>query len=91
MVYTEIIFALLILMLLIVMIFGTIPLQNETLNEAIRQEKAQIMAENMFWETVDATYLQNRPDHFNVDFEVEVDGHKYLVTINALKYERPEK
>jgi len=52
MVYTEIIFALLILMLLIVMIFGTIPLQNETLNEAIRQEKAQIMAENMFWETV---------------------------------------
>jgi len=41
--------------------------------------------------TVDATYLQNRPDHFNVDFEVEVDGHKYLVTINALKYERPEK
>ena len=87
MVYTEIIFALLILMLLIVMIFGTIPLQNETLNEAIRQEKAQIMV----WETVDATYLQNRPDHFNVDFEVEVDGHKYLVTINALKYERPEK
>ncbi len=91
MVYTEIIFALLVLMLLIVMIYGTIPLQNETLNEAIRQEKAQIIAENMFWETVDATYLQNRPDNFSVDFQVEVDGHKYLVTINALKYERPEK
>ncbi|HCI29204.1 MAG TPA: hypothetical protein PKI14_08520 [Fervidobacterium sp.] len=89
MIYTEIIFAMLILMLLLVVIFGTIPLQIETLNEAIRQEKAQIIAENMFWETVDASFLENRPENFSIDFEVEVDGHKYLVTINALKYERP--
>jgi len=91
MVYMEIIFTLLVLMLFIVMIYTTIPLQNQTLNEAIRQEKAQIIAENMFWETVDATYLQNCPESFSVDFEVEVDGRKYIVTINALKYERPER
>ncbi|MGQ9855500.1 MAG: hypothetical protein ACUVQF_02080 [Fervidobacterium sp.] len=91
MVYTEILYAMLVLMLLLTIIATTIPAQREILNESIRQEKAQIIAENMFWETVDATYLQNLPDNkFILTYYIDVDGHRYKVDIKAIKFDRPE-
>jgi len=92
MLYTELIFAMIILMLLLTIISGTIPAQRETLMEAIRQERAQLIAENMFWQEVDNEYLESvQSDKFSITYDVMVDGKKYKVTINAIKFERPEK
>jgi len=92
MLYTELIFAMIILMLLLTIISGTIPAQRETLMEAIRQERAQLIAENMFWQEVDNEYLESiQSGKFSITYDVVVDGKKYKVTINAVKFERPEK
>jgi len=51
-----------------------------------------LIAENMFWKQVDDEYLRSIPeDRFSITYEVEIEGRKYKVTINALKIERPEK
>ncbi|WP_448378459.1 hypothetical protein [Fervidobacterium sp.] len=92
MLYTELIFAMIILMLLLTTISGTIPAQRETLMESIRQERAQLIAENMFWQQVDNEYLESvQSDKFSITYNVVVDGKKYKVTINAIKFERPQK
>uniref|UniRef100_A0A7V4KD70 Uncharacterized protein n=1 Tax=Fervidobacterium pennivorans TaxID=93466 RepID=A0A7V4KD70_FERPE len=92
MLYTELIFAMIILMLLLTIISGTIPAQRETLMESIRQERAQLIAENMFWQQVDNEYLESvQSDKFSITYDVVVDGRKYKVTINAIKFERPQK
>jgi hypothetical protein len=92
MLYTELIFAMIILMLLLTIISGTIPAQREALQEAIRQERAQLIAENMFWQEIDNEYLNSVPSKkFSITYDVVVDGKKYKVTINAIKFERPQK
>ncbi|QIV77904.1 hypothetical protein QQE94_02210 [Fervidobacterium pennivorans subsp. shakshaketiis] len=92
MLYTELIFSMIILMLLLTIISGTIPAQRETLMEAIRQERAQLIAENIFWQEVDNEYLKSvQSDKFSITYDVVVDGKKYKVTINAIKFQRPQK
>ncbi len=92
MLYTELIMAMIVLMLFLTIVAAVVPAQREALQEAIRQERAQLIAENMFWKQVDDEYLKSIPeDRFSITYEVEIEGRKYKVTINALKVERPEK
>ncbi|MEN3043367.1 MAG: hypothetical protein ABDH59_08785 [Fervidobacterium sp.] len=86
--YTEIISAIVILLIIIVIVAATIPLQKSILEEALRQEKAQLMAENMFWESIDETILRGLPNTFTLEYEVEIDNQKYVVTITAEKLQR---
>jgi len=92
MLYTELIFAMVVLMLFLTIVAAVVPTQREVLQEAIRQERAQLIAENMFWQEVDDEYLKNiTTNKFSITYDVEIDGRKYKVTINALKFQRPEK
>ncbi|WP_448376233.1 hypothetical protein [Fervidobacterium sp.] len=92
MLYTELIFAMVVLMLFLTIVAAVVPTQREALQEAIRQERAQLIAENMFWQEVDDEYLKNiTTNKFSITYDVKIDGRKYKVTINALKFQRPEK
>ncbi|AMW32275.1 hypothetical protein SAMN04488510_1076 [Fervidobacterium changbaicum] len=92
MLYTELIFAMIVLMLFLTIIAVTIPAQRETLQEAIRQERAQLIAENMFWQQISDEYLQSiQSNKFSITYDVIVDGKHYKVTINAIKFDRPKK
>ncbi|MGC8820775.1 MAG: hypothetical protein ACP5KD_08500 [Fervidobacterium sp.] len=86
--YIDLLVSLFVLLILVTIVIITIPIQKEMLSEAIRQEKAQIIAENMFWETINDTSLQYLPQNFMKEFVVEIDGKNYVVTINAEKIVR---
>lgn len=86
--YIELIASMVILLMIVAIVSMTIPMQREMLNEAIRQEKAQLIAENMFWETIDGTALKSLPNNFTKEFTVEVDNQKYRVIIEAEKFDR---
>ncbi|ABS61448.1 hypothetical protein H17ap60334_07603 [Thermosipho africanus H17ap60334] len=88
MIYIEILSAIIVLLILVAIVLSTIPMQRNMLEEALRQEKAQLKAENIFWETIDDTVLKNLPDTFSINYQVEVDGNKYIVTISAEKFQR---
>lgn len=88
MIYIELISAMFVLLIIVIIVLSTIPLQRNMLQEALTQEKAQLIAENKFWETIDDTVLKNLSDVFSTDYEVEVDGRKYIVTIIAEKFQR---
>lgn len=88
MIYIEILSAITVFLILVSIVLSTIPMQKNILEEALRQEKAQLKAENMFWETIDDTVLKNLPNVFSIDYQVEIDGNKYIVTIGAEKFQR---
>lgn len=92
MLYVDLVAAIVVLALMVAVVYDTIALQRRILEESIRQEKAQIAAENMFWQMVlnDPSCLQEHANTFQVDFPVNIDGHTYVVTIKALKYSRPK-
>ncbi|ODN31353.1 hypothetical protein [Fervidobacterium thailandense] len=92
MLYVDILAAMIVVVLMVAVVYDSIVMQQRALEEAIRQEKAQIIGENMFWQTVlnDPSFLQKFQSTFQVDFSVNIDGHTYIVTIKALKYTRPK-
>ncbi|MCX7654270.1 MAG: hypothetical protein N2Z58_06305 [Fervidobacterium sp.] len=80
--------AIVILLIIIIIVTSTVPLQKIILEEALRQEKAQLTAENIFWQTIDETSLKNLPNTFSLDYKVKIDNQTYIVTITAEKLRR---
>lgn len=92
MVYVEILASVIVVLILVAMVTSVVEAQRAAFEEAIRQEKAQLIAENIFWETLvrNPSILDSQPTEFSTDIEVTVDGHTYVVTLRALKFERPD-
>lgn len=96
MIYMEIIISLVVLLIIFSIVSITIPNQSQLLQESIRQEKAQFIAQNIFWrQIVDGQLVPFEPSNklsnsnkSSIQYNIEIDGQKYIVTIIFEKINR---